>query len=280
MNIELKDDYKFLHVDAIKYCIPRGTVIFIDEVINGKNQLPQTYCGKWNDLSVNIPAFKCFEIYEKETNPEKLKQIDDWFDNVTEKITSELKPIVKEIELKLVHDGELKKSIKFKLNGFDTITLDDMIDQKEKLNSFFEEKEDNAKNDGNYDYYGGNYTPNINFNSNTLTLSFGEESYSEIRNRYWKWALKYFGLEEEKPKYTKMKSVERYGVCRIPDYDEMFFIETNATKETVDEFYDGDVKKLVDKLLKEKFKAKAIKIDYILSTYEPIKIIKTNKLVL
>lgn len=87
--------------------------------------------------------------------------------------------------------------------------------------------------------------------------------------------LKYFGLKEEQPIYTKLKSVQRYGVCRFPDYNDMFYIETNAKQETVDEFYDGnDVKKLVEKLLKEGFKAKTINIDYILND----NIIKTNKI--
>ena len=272
MKIELREEHDGK---------PKGSIIEVVEVINNdKNRLPKTYkCKSENNLHFDIPAYKCSEIYEKETDPEKIKYLDDWFDNVTEKISSEPKPIVKEIELKLTHEGELKKSIKFKLNGFDIITLDDMIDQKEKLNSFFEEKENKAKNDGNYDYYGGNYTPNINFNSNTLTLSFGEESYSEIRNRYWKWALKYFGLKEDEgnPKLKKLKSVERYGICRFPDYYDMFYIETNARKELVEEYYSGNVKKLVTKLKKGGFKVKITNIDYIIS-YEPDEIIKTNKL--
>ena len=54
----------------------------------------------------------------------------------------------------------------------------------------------------------------------------------------------------------------------------MFYIETNARKELVEEYYSGDVKKLIGKLKKNGFKIKVTNIDYIISD----EIIKTNKL--
>lgn len=79
MKIELKESFKFEQGE-----IPKGEIVLIKTVINNeKNGLPALYNGTWNDLPVSIPSHKCFEIYEKETDPIKLKKLDDWFDKTT-----------------------------------------------------------------------------------------------------------------------------------------------------------------------------------------------------
>jgi hypothetical protein len=195
-----------------------------------------------------ISSFDCSQIYEKETDPEKIKEQDDWFNNVTEEF----------ITLKLIHDHTVKKSITFKIDGLDIITQEDIISQYDKLSEFIDGKEDNIM------YLGGE-SPRLNFSSTTISISFTDESYSNERNKYWKWALQFFNIKEEKPKYEKLKSILRYGICRIPDYNDMFFLEINAKKEIVDEFWNGDVSKLKTDLEKEGFKCNIINIDYIIS---------------
>jgi hypothetical protein len=223
-----------------------------------------------NNELIYISSFDCSQIYEKETDPEKIKEQDDWFNNVAEEFIAnpESEPIIKEITLKLIHDHTVKKSITFTLDGVDNITQDDVISQYEILSGFIDDSEEDLE------YLGGE-SPRLNFSSSTISLSFTDESYSNERNKYWKLALKCFNLKEEKPKYEKLKSVLRYGICRIPDYNDMFFIEINAKKEIVEEFWNGDVSKLKTDLEKEGFKCNIINIDYIISDNE---IYKTNSL--
>ena len=64
MKIELKESFKFEQGE-----IPKGEIVLIKEVVNNeRNRLPFLYNGMWNDLPVSIPAYKCFEIFEKDSH--------------------------------------------------------------------------------------------------------------------------------------------------------------------------------------------------------------------
>ena len=96
--------------------------------------------------------------------------------------------------------------------------------------------------------------------------------------KYWRVILKYLGLKEEVVD-PKTKKFERYGICRYPSYTDMFYFETNARKEYIEECYNGDVQKLVNKLKKDGFKVKVVNIDYILDE-GVANIAQTNKIAL
>lgn len=275
MKIELKESFKFEQGE-----IPKGEIVLIKEVVNNeRNRLPFLYNGMWNDLPVSIPAYKCFEIFEKETDPEKLKKLDDWFDKTTEdfiEIEKNYTEIIITMKKRASYYSDWCKTITYKPDGKDKITSDDVVELKDKLDSIFFNKEENSRNES----FNMNYISAIS--SNNISFIFGsdyEESCptSEMM-KYWRVILKYLGLKEEVVD-PKTKKFERYGICRYPSYTDMFYFETNARKEYIEECYNGDVKKLVNKLKKDGFKVKVVNIDYILDE-GVANIAQTNKIAL
>jgi len=276
--VELNEDHKF-EFDGVRYIIPKGEELKVLKILTNKSdESKKLYKCLWEDKEFLISTHKCTYIYGKETDPKKLKELDNWFDNVSEKVIDEKDKEYDDIIITMKKRGsfysDFKKTVRVKIDGKDKIKLDDIFEIREKLEELFIEKED--KHDFSDSY---NQTWISGVGSNNLTFVFGDDYHDTCPTsdilRYWRLVLKYFGLKEEKPKHVKMKTVKRYGVCRLPDYFDMFYIETNARKDTIDEFYSGDINKLIEKLKKEGFKANPVNIDYI---FDDGKIIETNKL--
>jgi len=149
MKIEIKIDHDFT-IDDIKYHIPMGSVILVSDVINNeKNHLPQSYQVIWSGTTVLIPAFKCFEISEREKDPKKLKSLDNWFDKQTEKFFETEKnytEIIITMKKRESYYSEWKKTITFKPEGKDKITSNDVVELKDKLDKLIQDKEEEIYN--------------------------------------------------------------------------------------------------------------------------------------
>lgn len=264
-----------------------GEVVVIEGVVNPEeeNREKRLYQGTWrNTIPIVIPSSKC--SFHKDVIPNK--EIDDWFDNMSENFIKNEPPpkeytdITIQMRKRSSYDSVWKKFISFKPDGKDKVTSDDILKLKDELDvliSHREDEEDGSRGESfNLSWVSG-------INGNIITYAFGTSggSYdgqycptSEIQ-KYWRFVLKHLNLKEEPPKYTKLKSPQRYGISRFPDYNDMFFIRTDAKIETVNEFYDGSLKKLVKKLREFDFKADLENVDYIIEEGTE-NIVKTNSI--
>lgn len=273
--------------DVDGYHLYKDDVVIVYGVVNPEEDKEKwVYQVTWKGFPVTIPALKCEDI--KSINPEVKEKIDNWFDKESDNYVKNEPPPKEYSEVVLVMKkrenaySKCEKSITFKLPDKDKITTDDIINLKIDLHIAIQNKEEDYYHKSDGDSYNLSWISAVS--DNKIAFIFGDRDgdgapSSEIK-KYWKFVLNYLNLKEEPPKYTKLRSPELYGVSRFPDYNDMFYLRTDAKIETVNEFYDGSIKKLVEKLKETGFKADLENMDYILVEDGGNDIVKTNSLAL